>query len=150
MVKFADSIGGLPDNFCAMTTVTSAAPLSRVDGLRDVDCLTRGLSIEPLWSPVANELDLSGIDWFIAGAESGVGPQPKSIRSSGAKPFTLSAKKPTWPISMSNLVAIQRIAVCRSSYDIPMSEIGTNGSQHSAFVDSQGTSQATEIQSSSA
>ena len=71
MARFADSIGGLPDNFCAMTTVTSDKTLSRVDALRNVDCRVRGLSIEPLWTPLAEKLDLSCIDWIITGGESG-------------------------------------------------------------------------------
>lgn len=71
MQQFAESIGGLPDNFCAMTTVTSHSTLHRVDELRKVDAAVRGLSLEPLWSGVADQLDLTGIDWVIAGGESG-------------------------------------------------------------------------------
>lgn len=71
MAEFASRIGGLPDNICAMTTVTSANTLSRVNSLRDVDCHIRALSVEPLWSPIADDLDLSSIDWVITGGESG-------------------------------------------------------------------------------
>ncbi len=69
--RFADRIGGLPKNVCAMTTVTSEANLSRIDQLRDVRCHIRGLSIEPMWSPLADRIDLTDIDWVIVGGESG-------------------------------------------------------------------------------
>lgn len=69
---FANSIGGFPTNLCAMTTVTSAKTLGRVDQLRRVPAACRGLSIEPLWERLAPEqLDLAGIDWVIVGGESG-------------------------------------------------------------------------------
>ena len=71
MGKFADSIGGFPANVCAMTTVTSRDTLHRVDGLRAVDAQVKGLSLEPLWSDIADDLDLTGIDWVIVGGESG-------------------------------------------------------------------------------
>ena len=71
MRQFADSIGGFPLNVCAMTTVTSAQTLSRIDTLREVNAAVRGLSLEPLWGPLANDIDLTGIDWVIVGGESG-------------------------------------------------------------------------------
>ena len=71
MRKFVDSIGGFPANVCAMTTVTSAKTLSRVDALREVNAAVRGLSLEPLWEPLADKIDLTGIDWVIVGGESG-------------------------------------------------------------------------------
>lgn len=72
MVKLADQLGGLPDNICAMTTVTSPKNLGRVDALRRVNAKVRGLSIEPLWERLPpDELNLQGIDWVILGGESG-------------------------------------------------------------------------------
>lgn len=74
MDKFAKTIGGLPDNVCAMTTLTCAEPanLRRVDQLRRVDAHCRGLSIEPLRERIpASKLNLEGIDWVIVGGESG-------------------------------------------------------------------------------
>ena len=69
---FAHSMGGFPANLCAMTTVTSAKTLGRVDQLREVPAACRGLSIEPLWERlVPGKLDLKGIDWVIVGGESG-------------------------------------------------------------------------------
>jgi protein gp37 len=72
MRAFADRIGGMPGNFCAMTTVTSSKTLGRVEQLRKVKASCRGLSIEPLWDRIPPaKLDLSGIDWVIIGGESG-------------------------------------------------------------------------------
>jgi protein gp37 len=72
MVKLADQLGGLPDNLCAMTTVTSRKNLNRVDALRRVKAKVRGLSIEPLWERLPpQQLNLQGIDWVIVGGESG-------------------------------------------------------------------------------
>lgn len=71
MRQFVDNIGGFPANVCAMTTVTSAKTLSRVDALREVNAAVRGLSLEPLWEPLADKIDLTGIDWVIVGGESG-------------------------------------------------------------------------------
>ena len=71
MAQFADRIGGLPDNFCAMTSVTCHETLDRVESLRNVAAPVRGLSLEPLWAGVADQLDLTGIDWAIVGGESG-------------------------------------------------------------------------------
>ena len=70
MAKFAQQIGGFADNICAMTTVTSDKTLSRIEALKKVDCPIRGLSIEPLWTPIADRLDLDGIDWVIVGGEA--------------------------------------------------------------------------------
>ena len=71
MRQFVDSIGGFPANVCAMTTVTSTKTLSRADALREVNAAVRGLSLEPLWEPLADKIDLTGIDWVIVGGESG-------------------------------------------------------------------------------
>ena len=66
MAEFAREIGGLPENVCAMTTVTSPAGLERIDQLREVDAQSRGLSLEPLWERIPPEkLNLKGIDWVI-------------------------------------------------------------------------------------
>jgi len=72
MVRFGGRIGGFPDNVCAMTTLTGPERLHRMDELRRVPAAVRGLSVEPLWERIpAAALDLSGIDWLIAGGESG-------------------------------------------------------------------------------
>ncbi len=55
-----------------MTTVTGPGRTDRIDALRAVPAAVRGLSLEPLWERIASDaLDLSGIDWLIAGGESG-------------------------------------------------------------------------------
>jgi len=71
MQQLADSIGGMPANVCAMTTVTSHDTRDRVDQLRQVDAPVRALSLEPLWTDVSDALDLTGIHWVIVGGESG-------------------------------------------------------------------------------
>lgn len=70
MAKFAEQLDGLPENVCAMTTVTSRKSLHRIDKLREVNASMRGLSVEPLWESIADDIDLSGIDWVIVGGES--------------------------------------------------------------------------------
>jgi len=47
----------------------------RVDYLREVDAEVRFVSAEPLLGPL-DRIDLSGIDWLIAGGESGPGHRP--------------------------------------------------------------------------
>lgn len=59
-----------PDNVWMGVSVENADQLRRVDHLRDVPAATRFLSCEPLLGPL-NGIDLSGIDWVIAGGESG-------------------------------------------------------------------------------
>lgn len=72
MAAFAERLDGLPQNICAITTITSRETLYRVNDLRTVRASSRGLSIEPLWERIpAGELDLTGIDWVIVGGESG-------------------------------------------------------------------------------
>jgi protein gp37 len=72
MRQFAEEIGGLPGNVCAMTTVTGRDALHRVDELRQTKAACRGLSIVPLWERIPPEsFDLTGIDWLILAGESG-------------------------------------------------------------------------------
>jgi protein gp37 len=47
----------------------------RIDDLRRTGACTKFLSLEPLLGPLPN-LDLAGIDWVIAGGESGPGARP--------------------------------------------------------------------------
>lgn len=84
-----------PDNLVAMTTVTSDKTLGRVEQLQKVRCKLRGLSVEPLWTPV--KLQLRGISWVIVGGESGSGAKPfhlewardilQQCRKAGVAPF---------------------------------------------------------------
>ena len=76
MAEFAEEIGGFPPNVCAMTTLTGPdeESLKRLAELKKVKVHIRGLSIEPLWDRIPpSKLNLKGIDWVIAGGESGSG-----------------------------------------------------------------------------
>jgi protein gp37 len=78
MAEFARWLGEQgtewPGNLVAMTTVTSAKTLHRIDQLRQVPSPIRGLSVEPLFGPV--QLTLDGIDWVIVGGGSDVLAEP--------------------------------------------------------------------------
>jgi len=62
------------------TSVENAEHLFRLDHLRRVPAAVRFLSLEPLLSSLVSAvpggIDLSGIDWAIAGGESGPGARP--------------------------------------------------------------------------
>ncbi|MGV9350998.1 DUF5131 family protein [Streptomyces spiralis] len=64
-----------PENLWMGVSVESARELPRVDDLRQVPAEVRFLSCEPLLGPL-DGLELSGIDWVIAGGESGPGRRP--------------------------------------------------------------------------
>jgi protein gp37 len=64
-----------PDNVWMGVTVESDAVVGRIDDLRAVPAATRFLSCEPLLGPLP-DLDLTGIDWVIAGGESGPRARP--------------------------------------------------------------------------
>jgi protein gp37 len=57
------------------TSIESDRYVYRADFLRDTPAAVRFLSCEPLLEPLPS-LDLTGIDWVIAGAESGPGARP--------------------------------------------------------------------------
>ena len=61
-----------PSNLWMGTSVENADYLHRVDTLRRIPAKTRFLSLEPLIGAIAN-IDLTNIDWVIAGGESGPG-----------------------------------------------------------------------------
>ncbi len=84
MAKLSRMVGGMPENVCAMTTLTCPDPqnLKRLENLKKVKAGSRGLSLEPMWERIPPELlDLEGIDWVIVGGESG---------SKNARPFDLA------------------------------------------------------------
>lgn len=78
MAEFAQWLqnfgGHWPTNLVAMTSVTSSKTVGRVQQLRKVSAMARGLSVEPLFEPV--QLPLEGIDWVIVGGESGAKATP--------------------------------------------------------------------------
>ena len=66
-----------PENLVAMTTVTSQDTAGRVQELRSVPGRFKGLSCEPLHSELS--LDLTGIDWVIAGGGSDIYAEPFQV-----------------------------------------------------------------------
>ncbi|WP_369362646.1 DUF5131 family protein [Streptomyces sp. CG4] len=64
-----------PANLWMGVSVESANELPRVDDLRQVPAAVKFLSCEPLLGPLGG-LTLDGIDWVIAGGESGPGHRP--------------------------------------------------------------------------
>ena len=72
--KIADRLDW-PSNLWLGVSVEDALALSRVDHLRAVPAAVRFLSCEPLIGPLPG-LDLTGIDWVIAGGESGPDHRP--------------------------------------------------------------------------
>jgi protein gp37 len=57
-----------------MTTITSQGTRGRLDELNKVPSKFKGLSCEPIFTEL--DLDLSGVDWLIAGGGSDVIAQP--------------------------------------------------------------------------
>lgn len=74
LVRLAETLPW-PDNVWMGVSVEDADALSRVDDLRQVPAAVRFLSCEPLLSPLTG-IDLDGIDWVIAGGESGRNHRP--------------------------------------------------------------------------
>lgn len=83
-----------PENVWIGVSVESAETLYRVDDLREVPASVRFLSCEPLLGPL-DGLDVSGIDWVIAGGESGPGHRPMN---------------PAWVTSIRDLCADEQVA----------------------------------------
>lgn len=81
LTKRADRLRALaprlpwPGNIWQGVSVEGPKVLWRVDALRDVPAGVRFLSVEPLIAGLP-DLDLRGIDWLIAGGESGPGARP--------------------------------------------------------------------------
>ncbi len=64
-----------PANVWMGVSVEDTSQLNRIDQLRAVPAAVRFISAEPLLGALAG-IDLSGIDWLIAGGESGAGARP--------------------------------------------------------------------------
>jgi protein gp37 len=60
-------------------TIENRRFVHRADALRQVPAAVRFISAEPLLGPLEG-LDLDGIDWLIAGGESGPHARPVDIR----------------------------------------------------------------------
>ncbi|MGK5554685.1 DUF5131 family protein [Actinomadura kijaniata] len=68
-----------PSNVWMGVSVENSQALTRVDDLRATPAAVKFLSCEPLLGPL-EALDLTGIDWVIAGGESGPGHRPMDPR----------------------------------------------------------------------
>lgn len=68
-----------PDNLWVGVSVEDAGATSRIDDLRQVPAAVRFLSCEPLLGSLGG-IDLDGIDWVIAGGESGPRHRPMEAR----------------------------------------------------------------------
>jgi protein gp37 len=66
-----------PPNVWMGVSIENRRFVHRADFLREVPAAVRFISAEPLLGPLGG-LDLSGIDWLIAGGESGPGHRPVS------------------------------------------------------------------------
>lgn len=75
--RMADRIDW-PSNAWMGVSLEDAGHLNRVDHLRDVPAIVRFLSCEPLLGDLRN-INLSDIDWVIAGGESGPRHRPMDI-----------------------------------------------------------------------
>lgn len=64
-----------PSNVWMGVSIENRRFVHRTDSLREVPAAVRFVSAEPLLGPLEN-LDLTGIDWLIAGGESGPGHRP--------------------------------------------------------------------------
>lgn len=64
-----------PKNVWMGVSVEHADYTFRIDHLRQTDAAIKFLSLEPLLGPLEN-INLGGIDWVIAGGESGPGARP--------------------------------------------------------------------------
>jgi protein gp37 len=75
--RLAALAGRLPwlSNVWMGVTIENAEYLYRADHLKRVPAAVRFVSLEPLLGPLP-DLDLGGIDWVIAGGESGPGARP--------------------------------------------------------------------------
>lgn len=77
LLRVADKLDW-PANVWMGVSVENADTLSRVDHLRQVPAAVRFLSCEPLLGPL-DGIDLTGIEWVIAGGESGPNYRPMEL-----------------------------------------------------------------------
>lgn len=64
-----------PPNIWMGVSIEDDDQVSRAEDLRQVPAAVRSVSAEPLLGPLPR-LDLTGVDWLIAGGESGHGARP--------------------------------------------------------------------------
>ncbi len=75
-----------PENVWLGTSIENSRFTFRADLLREIPAVTRFISVEPLLASVLQNgkpnwcpLELDGIDWVIAGGESGPGARPMDL-----------------------------------------------------------------------
>ena len=90
--KIADQLDW-PDNVWMGVSVENGDAMDRINDLRGVPAAVRFLSCEPLLGPL-DDIDLEGIDWVIAGGESGSGHRPMD---------------PAWVIDLRNACQAARV-----------------------------------------
>lgn len=83
-----------PDNIWLGATVEADSEIARVDELRAANANVKFLSCEPLTTDDLPSLDLTGIDWLIAGGERGHGAEPMD---------------PAWPRSLRDRCLAARV-----------------------------------------
>lgn len=66
----------LPNAWWGVSVDDRRNGIPRIRQLRQIPAAVRFLSIEPLLEDIADDLDLTGIDWVIVGGESGPGARP--------------------------------------------------------------------------
>lgn len=74
LAEFADKLPW-PNNVWMGVSVESQDYVGRIDDLRTTPAYVKFLSLEPLLGPL-HDLNLNGIDWAIAGGESGPSARP--------------------------------------------------------------------------
>jgi protein gp37 len=67
-----------PENIWVGVTVETADYLERIDHLRQTGAAVKFVSFEPLLGPIP-DINLEGINWVIAGGESGPGARPIEV-----------------------------------------------------------------------
>ncbi len=83
LTKRPENFGMLPTappNVWRGVTVEDADYLYRVDILRRTPAAVRFISYEPALGPIADALNLDGIDWIVCGDESGKVRRPASVQ----------------------------------------------------------------------
>ena len=85
-----------PQNLMIGVTIESDKYRNRLDYLKAVPAHMKYIVLEPLIAPV-KRLDLTGIDWVIAGGESGANARPMNIEwIRNVRDWTIEQNKPFW------------------------------------------------------
>lgn len=80
----------------AIDNQTGLSVLERADALREIPATVRFISYEPALGPLADALDVTGIDWVIFGGESGPGYRDMNLDWARAMGEKCRAKGVAW------------------------------------------------------